>query len=422
MTRNYTGPLTNPSAGASLLALLMIGSAAQADSSGFDSLSKMVTDGSAKVDLRYRFEGVDQDGFDDDAEASTLRSRLTLTSAALHGFNAQLEFDDVTSVGVSDYNSTTNGETRYPVVADPEGTDFNQAWLAYSVDSWSARLGRQRILNGSQRFVGGVGWRQNEQTYDGLRFEARPLDGLSLDISYVYNVNRIFGPDDGAQPADWEGDNVFLRAQYDFAGSHALIGFGYLIDVESQGAYSAGQTVNNSTSTFGVEYKGKFMDWLGASATWATQSDDGDSELNYDADYYMVELSGSFKPLTLKVGYEVLEAGEDKNTGLNVGFKTPLATLHKFQGWADKFLATPADGIEDAYIGISGKLGPVKLGAFYHDFQAESASTDYGTELDLVATWPVNKQLTLQAKYADYDADDLLTDTTKFWLTAQLKL
>lgn len=405
----------------SLSLILCVSSAVYADDGVFGDLAGAVADGSAKLNFRYRFEGVDQDGFDEDAEASTLRSRLTLTSAALNGFSAQIEFDDITSVGPNDYNSTENGKAEFPIVADPEGSDLNQAWLAYAGGNWNAKLGRQRIVHGSQRFVGGVAWRQNEQTYDGFRLESKPIEGLKLDVAYVYNINRIFGPDDGVQPADWEGDNVFLLAQYAPVKGHSLSAFGYVIDVEAQGAYSAGRTVNNSTNTFGLGYKGKLNDWLSVSASWATQSDAGQSELNYEADYYLAEVVGSFSGISVKAGIEVLESGEDKNTGLGVGFKTPLATLHKFQGWADKFLGTPAQGIEDAYIGVNGKLGPVKLGLVYHDFQAESSSADYGTELDLVATWPVNKQLTLQAKLADYNADDLLTDTTKLWLTAQLK-
>ena len=102
-----------------------------------------------------------------------------------------------------------------PIIADPEGTDLNQAWIAYKSHGVKAKLGRQRILHGSQRFVGGVACRrQNEQTYDGVRFEAKPIDGLSLDVAFVSNINRIFGPEDGVQPSDWQGDNVFLRSQY----------------------------------------------------------------------------------------------------------------------------------------------------------------------------------------------------------------
>ena len=66
----------------------------------------------------------------------------------------------------------------------------------------------------------------------------------------------------------------------------------------------------------------------------------------------------------------------------------------------------------------------MKLGAVYHDFKAEDSSDAFGTEIDLVATWPVDKQLTLQAKYASFDSDDdsRFSDTDKFWLTLQAKL
>jgi len=391
--------------------------AVQAEETWGDAMSRAVKEGKASLDFRYRYEGVDQDGFDDDAEASTMRTRVTLESGKLWGLTGLIEADNVTSIGSSDYNSTENGKTKYPVVADPEGTEINQIWLRYDTDDLTAHAGRQRILHGSERFVGGVGWRQNEQTYDGLRAQWQPMPDLKIDASYVYNVNRIFGPDDGANPADWEGDNFFLRADYKLAEGHEVTGFGYWLDIDEQGKYAPGKTVNNSSDTYGLEYSGKF-DWLAVRAGYATQSEAGDSNLDYDADYYTVELGATFKPVTVKVGYEVLASDN------GVGFATPLATLHKFQGWADMFLATPADGIEDAYVSVGGALGPVKLMAVYHDFQAESSSDDFGTELDLVATWPVNKQFSVQAKYATFDTDNSAryADTDKMWLTLQLKL
>lgn len=402
---------------AALLLLSTASNSALAGKTAVTNFQEIVSEGTATVDFRYRFEGVDQDGFDEEAEASTLRSRLTLTTASFHGFTAQLEADDVTSVGANDYNSTENGKTEFPIVADPEGTDLNQAWLQYKNETVAATLGRQRILQGSQRFVGGVGWRQNEQTYDGLRAIIKPTEGLSIDVGYVYNINRIFGPDDGVQPADWEGDTFLLRADYAINQNHKITGFGYIIDVEEQGAFASGRTINNATDTYGIEYSGKLFDTLSLAASYATQSDGGDSPLDYEAGYYMAEAGVKVSGLTIKAAYEVLESDN------GVGFKTPLATLHKFQGWADKFLGTPADGIEDAYVSVSGKIGPVKVAAIYHDFQAESSSEDWGTEFDIVATWPVRKYLTLQAKFASFNSDsDAFTDTDKLWLTAQLKL
>jgi hypothetical protein len=401
-----------------VLPLLVLNlSGAYADAGWGDNLSNMVTDGKASVDFRYRYEGVDEGGFAENAKASTLRSRLTLESAAWNGFTAMLEMDDVRAVGVDDYNSTVNGKIQYPVVADPAGTDLNQAWLKYSHESADGILGRQRVLHGNQRFVGGVAWRQNEQTFDGIRVETESTDKLKLDFSYITQVNRIYGPDDGANPAVLDGQNFFFRGDYEIVKTQKVVGYVYLLDIDPQAGYGAGKTVNNSSNSLGVEYDGSFgLFSLGAAL--ALQTDAGNSTLNYSANYYRIDLLLKLQPVNLYAGYEVL--GGDNGTG----FATPLATLHKFQGWADKFLTTPGDGIKDFYIGVNGMAGPVKLGAVYHDFQAESSAADFGSEIDLIATWSVNKQFSFEAKYADFSTNDSsrFQDTTKGWLTLQLKL
>lgn len=403
-----------------LLGLLLAGGipVALADDNFADQLSAAVTGGKAGVDFRYRFEGVDQDGISKNAKASTLRSRLWAESASLYGFTAFGEVDNVAVVGDDDYNSTENGKTRYPVVADPKGTEVNQAYLKYTMDSANGIYGRQRINYSNQRFVGAVAWRQNEQTFDGFRGNWQILDNVNIDYSYAYRVHRVFGPDDGANPAEWSGDNNFLYVDWKVAEGHQIGAFAYYVDVDDRNSYPSGKTINNSSESAGLEYIGNIRG-LRLRAAYARQSDAGDSELDYDADYYLAEVGGDLGPVSLTGGYEVLAAGD------GVGFATPLATLHKFQGWADKFLSTPADGVEDLYLGVAGKVGPIKLEAVYHDFQAEDSSQDYGTELDLVATWPVNKLFTTQLKYAAFDADNSnsgFTDTDKVWFTLQLKI
>ena len=378
--------------------------------------TSMVTEGKVGFKFRYRYEFVDDDNFSRDAKASTLLSRMTFTSAVYKGFSFLAEFDNVSFIGDDKFNSTANGKVEYPVVADPKGTEVNQAWVRYGVNDMSGTYGRQRILHGNQRFVGGVAWRQNEQTYDGFR--ALLGKNLKLDYAYVYNVNRIFGPDDSlAQPANWKGNNHLARLDFSFLENHTLTGFAYLLDIDERGRWSPNKSVNNSSDTVGLEYSGKFGP-VEARAAWATQSDAGDSYLDYDADYYLLEAGLAFLGMKATLGYEVLGAGD------GVGFKTPLATLHKFQGWADKFLATPGDGIEDLYLGLKGKLGPVALGAYYHDFQAEDSSADFGSELDLVATWSINKLWGVQLKYANFSSDDdsRFSDTQKLWMTVNFKI
>ena len=382
------------------------------------SAREMLSGIDAKLNLRYRFEYVDQDGIANTAKASTLRSRVTLVTPSYKGFSVLGEVDNVSYLGDDKFNSTANGRTDYPVVADPDGTDFNQFYLKYQASQVDATgiAGRQQINHGNQRFVGGVAWRQNEQTYDGLRGMYKQ-GGLTLDYSYVAQVNRIFGPEDGAQPATWDGDLHFLRGDYAVNESHTLAAFGYELQIDEDARYPGNGSVNNSTTTVGVEYIGK-IGALGLQATLAAQTDSGDSTLDYDATYYFAEASYDFGPVKALAAYEVL--GSDNN----VGFKTPLATLHKFQGFADKFLATPADGIEDFKLGLMGNAGPVKLAAFYHDFSAEDGGEDFGTEVDLVASWPITKEWLLEAKYASFSSDNTarFTDTDKAWMTVMFKL
>jgi len=370
-----------------------------------DGINKAFSEGDISLNLRYRYEYVDQDGKPEDANASTLRSRITMKSGTVGGFMGLVEVDNVSYIGSDRFNNTENGKTDYPVVADPDYTEINQLFFSYAYDDKNkATIGRQRINHSGQRFIGGVAWRQNEQTFDAARLQFSPAEKLTVDYSYIWRVNRIFGPN--GDDNNFTGDNHAAIATYQFNAAHSLSGFAYLLDMNESPALSS--------STYGLEYKGGFTIndgiSLGLNLSYAEQSDYKDSPLNYDAGYYFGEITAKLKPVTIALGHEVLESDN------GVSFKTPLATLHKFQGFADKFLVTPADGIEDSYLKITGKVGDVKLIAFYHDFQAETGGADYGTEIDFVAIYKFAKNYSVLFKYAAYDADDYSSDTDKAWL------
>jgi len=361
--------------------------------------------GDIDLQLRYRYEYVDQDGKPEDAKASTLRSRITLTSGTVGGFMGLVEADNLSYIGSDRFNNSENGKTNYPVVADPDYTEINQLFFSYAFDDNNkTTIGRQRINHSGQRFIGGVAWRQNEQTFDAARLQFSPIDKLSIDYSYIWRVNRIFGPN--GDNNNFTGDNHVAIASYQFNAAHSLSGFAYLLDMNESPALSS--------STYGLEYKGGFTInddiSLGLNLSYAEQSDYKDSPLNYDAGYYFGELSAKLKPVTIALGHEVLES--DKG----ISFKTPLATLHKFQGFADKFLLTPTDGIKDSYLKVATQIGGVKLLAVYHHFEAENGGMNYGSEIDFVAAYTFSKNYKLLFKYAAYDADEYATDTDKAWL------
>ncbi len=371
------------------------------------------------ADFRYRAEAVDQEGFDRNALASTLRSRLTVTMTPAATWSWVLELDDVRALGAERYNSTSNGRSRYPVVADPEGTDLNRAALAWRGRGITLRAGRQRIAHGSERFLGGVAWRQNEQTYDGLRLRWEPADSWSMDASYVATVRRIFGPDDGAQPANWDGDSLFLRGEWQPAAGLTLRPFAYRVDVDPDAGFPPAATVDNSSDTVGVG-----GDWSAGPLTlegaYARQWDQGASTLDYAAGYYLARAAYEHRGVRLELSREVL--GGDKGSG----FRTPLATLHKFQGWADVFLTTPAGGIEDTSLALEGGTRALSWRVVTHRFRAEQGNQEYGREFDLNVHWRLNDRLSLQFRFADFDGhgagDDAFRDVRKAWFIARLAL
>lgn len=399
------------------LALVSSLSAYAADPGHASAGSGLLRDGTIKLDLRYRFESVEEDRFEKNARASLLRSRVTLESGAVRGWRGLAEVDDLRSIGVDDYNSTENGRTEFPIVADPEYTEFNQVWIAYEREGLATHLGRQRIYVGEMRFIGGKPWRQNEQTYDGLRLQWSPISALSIDASYVSRVNRIFGQDADTNPADWTGDNFFSRADYRLSDRHRLAAFAHRLNVDAEAGFTAGQTVNNSSDSVGVEYMA-VLDSMSLRAAIAQQRDTGASELNYRAPYYVVEASAEALGLTWRAAHEVLGADN------GVGFSTPLANGHRYQGWADKFLNTPRDGLKDTWLSVDAKLEHLALTLRYHDFRAESSGDDFGQELDMQLQWTVTPQLTatLKAAVFDSDAPERLNDTTKAWLMVQFRL
>lgn len=379
-----------------------------------DSFTEALKDGKASLGFRYRFEDVSQDP-SAEATANTLQTRLNYTSGAYKGFSLFVEMDHVVELGNVDYNTGPGGET-FPgaaTIADPEGTDLNQAYFQYKSGGSLVKLGRQRILLDDQRFVGGVGWRQNEQTYDAISYTNTSVDGLKLFGAYVNNVNRIFG-DDRAPAGDNSNESVLLNANYKVSDSLTVVGYGYLIDNED--------LLHYSSDTFGVRVTGKAGDFA-YTAGYATQKDAGDSPLDYSADF--IELEGSFKikPVKVTLGYQVLGAD-----GANGQFITPLATLHKFQGWNDKFLGggtgNIAGGIEDLYGSVGGKIGKVTASVVYHTYESDDSSVgagDLGSEIGIVLKGKAGP-VGLLFKASDYSADDFATDTQKVWLMATYKL
>lgn len=386
-----------------------------------DLLKKaLVDDATPYLDLRYRFEQVDQDGSANQAKASTLRTKLGYKTGQWHHLSAALEFENITYLGNDTFNNTLNGKTRYPVIADPDSTEINHAFFTYAgIPHTTFNFGQQPLNLDNQRFIGIVGWRQNEQSYDAATITHTSLPDTALFYGYIDNVNRIFSGDHPL--GDLDSQSHIFNAAYSGLPYGALTGYAYLLDFQNPAAWGL------SSQTLGLRFNGNRemengIKWHYA-AEYARQRDYGNNPTEYDTNYTHFTGGVGIKGFTVSLGYEVL--GSD---GGMAAFQTPLATLHAFNGWADKFLSTPAAGLEDVYASVFYKvntdnrlLDGITLGMVYHDFSAETGGADYGREWDASISKSFGENYSVLLKYADYEAEQFATDTEKLWLQLGLK-
>jgi hypothetical protein len=357
--------------------------------------------------LRARAEHVDDAAFARDADAVTARLRAGLRAKFATHWSALLEAEAIGALD-DDYNSGANGRTQYPAVIDPTGVELNQLWLARQTDTLLVRLGRQRLALDNQRWLGASGWRQNEQTFDALAVEWKPAAKWTLRYDGLAKVHRVNG-DDARDPLARERDlsSHFLNATR-ATPRQQWTGYTYLH--EDRDVHAA------STLTYGLRWHGDTANaerrW-GATLEAARQFDYAENPLDFAHSYWLVEPTLGLDKTTLRAGWEHL-GGNGAHA-----LQTPLATLHAFDGWADRFLATPNNGLEDRYLGAAGKAGKFAWNVSWHDFRADTSAGRYGREWNASLSRPLRKGVDAMLKFADFSGAGPVRDVTKVWLQVE---
>ena len=390
---------------------------------GVSSVSAQAADGidlvnnvKVKGEIRPRYEMVDQDNATPNANAFT--NRLTIgASADLGGtdwLSAYAEMTNVSSLNDNYRDLANNNGANHSIVADPDQTRLTQSYIDVKLDKTLIRVGRQMINLDNQRFVGAVAWRQMPQTFDAYLITNNSIKDLNLAAAYVTGVNTIFA-DGGPKVDSFDTRTLLLNASYKVSDALKATAYAYMI--------------GSTSDTYGLSLTGKMAVSDGVKvnyrAEYATQNDSsidnsGMGEAKADADYYNLNLGMNMSGILAGVNYEVQSGA----SGSDTTFKTPLGTNHKFNGWADLFLNTPAAGLEDLNLMVGYKakgFGVAKV--VYHDFQSDVGNTDYGTEVDFLYKnkVPGVKNLTGMLKAAAYDADSFGVDTEKVWLMLSYK-
>jgi hypothetical protein len=349
------------------------------------------------LNVRARMELAKQEGLDR-GRANTIRTLLGLETVPLHGLSVTIQGENNTAFNDDRYwdtVSTPNGKTA---IADPGHMSLNQLFGRYQNDGLlglDARGGRQRITLDDQRFVGDVGWRQNMQTFDSAWVQSHlGVEGLRASFGYLWDIRRIFGDKGSAAQKDWDSNSYLYHVAYDgFAGVDASA-FAYLLDFDN--------SLVNSANSYGFRATGRRQLSGTWSLPWATsyayQTDAGDNPVDYRAHYVNAELGATLEGWgTLKGGYELLGSDDGK-----ARFVTPLATAHKFNGYADAFLDNGGlGGLQDLYFTLAPKL-PSKLKGHvtYHRFWSDDGSDELGEEWDVVLSRPLTSYLVGLTKVA----------------------
>lgn len=369
-----------------------------------NDLITALSDGDLMLDLRLRWENVDQGNIDQDSTAITLRSRLGWRTAEYRGWRLTVEFENLTAADDNSYNDTINGEPR-PVIADPENTEVNRLYLEYKQGDHQWLLGRQRLRMGTTRFIGNAPWRQGEHTFDGIVYKGS-FGGTKVTAGWLANQNRLFGEQHpNPLSANWRMNTIVADAAIPLGNAGNLYAFTHFIDVD--------ELPDLGHRNLGLRWNGKAAlsdeTKLIYELTYAQQDDYADGSDAFDNGYQKVVIGPEWSIFSITANYEVLEGNGQQ------GFITPLASRHGPNGWADRFLNTPVVGLEDTFIQITARPKGWLIVAQYHEFEGESADVDFGSELDLRFSYTVNKQWNVNAKMADFQGE-AIDDATKLWL------
>lgn len=413
------------------------------------TFTESLMSGKASVNERLRYEHVDDEAFEGKAEAMTIRSRVGYQTAPFAGFSALIEFEDIRALGgMDDYQvppPPAAPATGSAIIADPEQTELNRAQLRYSgVEKLDLILGRQRLMFDNQRFIGTVGFRQDEQTFDAFSAAYTGLPGWNFTYAYVDRVKGI------TDSFNADVSDALLNLSYSGFSFGKIIAYSYKLKNQEENQLLINPALRYaSNETVGMRFDGAYALSKPLKvlyrAEYAEQEVDLTTGMSFDTEYTLLEggLGWSFGEgaygLTAILGMESLGADDSQRVGNTdaglYAFQTPYATKHAFNGWVDQFLATPSQGLVDTYLSVGFDLNSyaTKILLTYRTFESDvdaaalGDTLDLGEETNIQIIKVLSPQWTVGAKYGDYtqagDADVAVSgkrNSDKVWAWVEL--
>lgn len=357
---------------------------------------------------RSRYANVNADN---SGQAASILLRGTLESQWNGLLESTLEVDHV-STAFKDDHSDGERLNDQPLIPDPQGTEINQAFVSLNLEQSVVHLGRQRINFDNQRFIGGNGFWQNEQTFDAALGKLKLSTNSNLTYAYIGNANRIYGDDadkniTGTDPygngfvwerpvtlwGDHEHNSHLARMEWNEWDYTRLVGYAYRIDNRDMPVAS-----NN---TLGVSYNLNYKHQQIKYRVQLEAAQQDRYEINADGlDYYLLDLGFGFGAYEINARYEVLGANE------GAAFITPLASNHDFEGWSDEIGNTTNSGVRNASFGLLWRASPFRIETSYHYFKNDINGGNIGEEFDLDFSYKPARKHTISLRLANFEPED----------------
>jgi hypothetical protein len=401
------------------------------------SISEAVIAGKAMTSFRLRYEHVDQDGLTD-ANGLTLRSLIGWQTAPFHDVSLAAQLINITQLqdhfndgvpysGPIYAYSSHPGKASYAKIVDPDYTGVNQLYLESSaLSDTRIRLGRQQVNLDNVRFIGDIGFRQVMQVYDGVSALNKSIANTEIYLAHFESVRQI------NTRLRTDGALEIANVKYKFTPAESISAYGYFSSFDNLGfgkSWLGNDNADQSNRILGLRLDGahKLNDgWkLLYTAEYARQQDYSGGDSRIDAHYYKLGGGAALGNFSLRADQELLSSNHGQ-----YAFQTPFGTNHLFQGWVDRFLVTPKEGIRDTFITATYKIGDFAFFADYHWLDSDrnfnrsggGSGDQYGREWNLAASYSYSKNLLTKVEYGQYSERDQyaagrIKDTDKLWLT-----
>lgn len=188
------------------------------------------------------------------------------------------------------------------------------------------------------------------QVFDGVSVLNKSIPETEVYLAHYESVRQI------NTKLRTDGALEIANIRYRISPTEFLIGYGYLSSFNDLGfsnawfgAGAVNTSANQSNKTFGLRLDGvhPFNPNLRAlyTAEHAKQNDYSGGDSRIDAHYYKLGGGVGIDSFSIRIDQELLSSNNSQ-----YAFQTPFGTNHLFQGWVDKFIATPKVGISDTFV------------------------------------------------------------------------